>query len=79
MAASGAKELNLVAQDTTAYGMDLYGRLALPELLKQGNAAQALTANPTPLIVVAVIYLVILWPLVRILGRLEQRRTTGRA
>ncbi len=33
LAASGAKELNLVAQDTTAYGMDLYGRLALPELL----------------------------------------------
>lgn len=34
LAASGAKELNLVAQDTTAYGMDLYGRLALPELLQ---------------------------------------------
>ena len=34
LAASGAKELNLVAQDTTAYGMDLYGRLALPELLR---------------------------------------------
>lgn len=33
LAASGALELNLVAQDTTAYGMDLYGRLALPELL----------------------------------------------
>ena len=34
LAASGALELNLVAQDTTAYGMDLYGRLALPELLR---------------------------------------------
>ncbi len=34
LAASGAKELNLVAQDTTAYGMDLYGRLALPDLLR---------------------------------------------
>ena len=34
LAASGAQELNLVAQDTTAYGMDLYGRLALPELLR---------------------------------------------
>ena len=33
LAASGTVELNLVAQDTTAYGMDLYGRLALPELL----------------------------------------------
>ena len=35
LAATGAIELNLVAQDTTAYGMDLYGRLALPELLEQ--------------------------------------------
>jgi ribosomal protein S12 methylthiotransferase len=34
LAESGTLELNLVAQDTTAYGMDLYGRLALPELLK---------------------------------------------
>jgi ribosomal protein S12 methylthiotransferase len=33
LAETGAIELNLVAQDTTAYGMDLYGRLALPELL----------------------------------------------
>jgi ribosomal protein S12 methylthiotransferase len=30
----GARELNLVAQDTTAYGMDLYGELALPRLLE---------------------------------------------
>lgn len=35
LAASGAVELNLVAQDTTAYGMDLYQRLALPELLER--------------------------------------------
>ena len=47
--------------------------VALPELLKQGNDAQALTANPTPLIGVAAIYLVILWPLVRILSRLERK------
>jgi ribosomal protein S12 methylthiotransferase len=33
LAETGAVELNLVAQDTTAYGMDLYQRLALPELL----------------------------------------------
>ena len=52
--------------------------VALPELLKQGNDAQALTANPTPLIVVAAIYLVILWPLVRVLGRLERERTHAR-
>ncbi|MCM1335058.1 MAG: 30S ribosomal protein S12 methylthiotransferase RimO [Bacteroides sp.] len=32
---SGVKELILVAQDTTRYGEDLYGRLMLPELLKK--------------------------------------------
>jgi ribosomal protein S12 methylthiotransferase len=30
----GAVELNLIAQDTTAYGMDLYQELALPRLLE---------------------------------------------
>lgn len=33
LAAAGTKELILIAQDTTNYGMDLYGRLRLPELL----------------------------------------------
>lgn len=32
---SGARELNLIAQDTTAYGMDLYNELALPRLLER--------------------------------------------
>ncbi len=31
----GARELVLVAQDTTAYGADLYGRQRLPELLQE--------------------------------------------
>lgn len=35
LAAAGVTELNVVAQDTTRYGEDLYGRLALPELLEQ--------------------------------------------
>lgn len=33
LAEDGAKELILVAQETTLYGIDLYGRKALPELL----------------------------------------------
>jgi len=33
LTASGAREICLIAQDTTAYGLDLYRRLALPELL----------------------------------------------
>ena len=47
--------------------------VAMPDLLKQANQAQALAANPTPLIVAAVIYLIILLPLVRIVGLLEKR------
>ena len=34
LAASGVKELILIAQDTTNYGADLYGELRLPELLR---------------------------------------------
>lgn len=32
---NGARELILVAQETTLYGVDLYGRKSLPELLKR--------------------------------------------
>lgn len=35
MAEEGVKEIILVAQDTTRYGMDLYGEKKLPELLKK--------------------------------------------
>lgn len=35
LAQSGAKELIIVAQDTTKYGIDLYGELRLPQLLRE--------------------------------------------
>lgn len=35
LAAAGVVELNVVAQDTTRYGEDLYGKLMLPELLRE--------------------------------------------
>lgn len=35
LVASGVKELILVAQETTVYGVDLYGHKALPELLRE--------------------------------------------
>lgn len=35
LAAYGVKELILVAQETTLYGVDLYGKKTLPELLKK--------------------------------------------
>ena len=53
--------------------------VALSELLKQGNDAQALNANPTPLIAVAFIYLTFLWPLVRLVDRSDAKANRSRA
>ncbi|UUP15897.1 amino acid ABC transporter permease [Nitratireductor thuwali] len=47
--------------------------VAMPDLLKQATDAQALMANPTPLIGAAAIYLAFLWPLVRLVNHLEER------
>jgi polar amino acid transport system permease protein len=47
--------------------------VAMPDLLKQATDAQALMANPTPLIGAALIYLAFLWPLVRLVNWLEER------
>ena len=35
LASQGVKEINLIAQDTTAYGVDLYGKAKLVELLRE--------------------------------------------
>ena len=40
LAEQGVKELILVAQETTMYGVDLYGRKVLPELLRELCAIQ---------------------------------------
>ena len=42
LAADGVRELNIVAQDTTYYGLDLYGEARLPELLRQLNEVEGL-------------------------------------
>jgi polar amino acid transport system permease protein len=47
--------------------------VAMPDLLKQATQAQLLEANPTPLIVAALMYIALLWPLVLMVGRLEKR------
>jgi polar amino acid transport system permease protein len=47
--------------------------VAMPDLLKQATDAQAMMANPTPLIGAAIIYLVMLWPMVRLVSHLEER------
>lgn len=47
--------------------------VALPDLLKQATQAQALAANPSPLIGAAVLYLLLLLPLVRLVALFEER------
>ncbi|MEJ1158983.1 amino acid ABC transporter permease [Prosthecomicrobium sp. N25] len=52
--------------------------VAMPDLLKQATQAQALAANPTPLIVAAGIYILLLLPLVRLVGVIERNWKQGR-
>ena len=42
LAARGVKEVNLVAQDTSRYGLDLYGTYRLPELIHQVCAVEGI-------------------------------------
>jgi polar amino acid transport system permease protein len=53
--------------------------VAVPELLYQARQAQSVTFSPTPIVMAAVIYFALLWPLVRLLSRLENRALAGRA
>jgi polar amino acid transport system permease protein len=48
--------------------------VALPELLFAARQAQSVTYNATPIIAAGIIYLVLLWPLVRLLSRFEHRQ-----
>lgn len=52
--------------------------VALPELLRIARDAQALVYNPSPIVLAALLYVAILWPLVRLLSRLEHRNLMAR-
>ena len=47
--------------------------VALPELLYSADMARSITFNTSPIVLAAGIYLVILWPVVRLISRLERR------
>jgi polar amino acid transport system permease protein len=47
--------------------------VALPELLNNARQAQALTYNATPIVLAALFYLALLWPIVRLLSRMEHK------
>jgi polar amino acid transport system permease protein len=47
--------------------------VALPELLYSADMARSVTFNSSPIVLAAAIYLVMLWPFVRLASRLERR------
>ena len=47
--------------------------VALPELLYSADMARSVTFNASPIVLAAAIYLVMLWPVVRLISRLERR------
>jgi len=47
--------------------------VALPELLYSADMARSITFNTSPIVLAAAIYLVMLWPVVRLISRLERR------
>ncbi|MBB3423931.1 polar amino acid transport system permease protein [Rhizobium sp. BK312] len=57
----------------------LASTVALPELLKEGQNAQGFYANPSPLIMAALIYIILLWPMVRLVSVLEKKFKDERA
>jgi polar amino acid transport system permease protein len=50
--------------------------VALPELLYSADMARSVTFNSSPTVLAAAIYLVMLWPVVRLMSRLERRIAT---
>ena len=47
--------------------------VALPEMLYSADMARSLTYNSSPVMFAAVVYLALLWPVVRLVSRLEHR------
>jgi len=47
--------------------------ISMPELLHSADLARSLTYNTSPLILASLIYLLVLWPLVRLAARFEHR------
>ncbi|AGT10874.1 amino acid ABC transporter permease [Paracoccus aminophilus] len=47
--------------------------ISVPELLHSADLARSLTYNTSPLILAAAIYLVVLWPVMRLVSRLQNR------
>jgi polar amino acid transport system permease protein len=55
----------------------LASAVAMPELLRVARDAQSLFYNPSPIVLAAIFYLLLLWPLVRLLSRFEHKKMGG--
>ena len=53
--------------------------VAMPDLLRMARLAQGATYNPTPLFAAAMIYFLMLWPVVRLLSRFERNTLSAKA
>jgi peptidoglycan biosynthesis protein MviN/MurJ (putative lipid II flippase) len=58
-------------------GIALASSISIIELLKAGLSEKSLLANPSPLIFVTVLYMVMFIPLTRFSGLLEKRMKAG--
>jgi len=56
-----------------AKATSLAAAVSLPDLLTSARQAQDIIYNPTPLVAVALVYLIVFWPLVRLLSILDAR------
>jgi polar amino acid transport system permease protein len=52
--------------------------VAMPELLFQARQAQSVTFNATPIMAAAIAYFILLWPVVRLLSKLENKQLARR-
>lgn len=48
--------------------------VGMPELLRAARDAQSLVFNPSPIVLAALMYLALLWPLTRLLAAVDKRR-----
>ncbi|MDB5819595.1 MAG: amino acid transporter permease [Rhizobacter sp.] len=51
--------------------------VGMPELLRAARDPQSLVYNPSPIVLAALMYLALLWPLTRLLARLERGRPSA--
>jgi polar amino acid transport system permease protein len=59
-------------------GTSIASAVALPELLRSALIAQGLVYNPTPLVMAALTYLILLWPCVRFVARFQRKMMAPR-